>query len=253
MSGCRRSREPFRVDRACKVAPFPRSPSLRSGSGPLKPGLARSVHQPHTHTRQPPTIADLAAALSDTPTHETSAWLVGRVARRAVLELRLAALLPDAQPIVCSDTLAAWVTRHHSATIVYWAGDGELELTVDDDIELSIATILNDIATTDATAEPTADRPDERPLAGADTREYGDAMREPVITRVVAIEELPPGSRATRRLIAAWSDCSQSEALAWFVDLCGHPNKSAYAETRVMPRDSQHRRGGGGDELETSA
>jgi hypothetical protein len=34
---------------------------------------------------------------------------------------------------------------------------------------------------------------------------------------VVAVEDLP-GSRATRRLIAEWSDGTQSKALAWFSD-----------------------------------
>ena len=35
-------------------------------------------------------------------------------------------------------------------------------------------------------------------------------MRNPVITRVIAIEELPLGSPATRRLIAEWSDGTQA-------------------------------------------
>jgi hypothetical protein len=52
---------------------------------------------------------------------------------------------------------------------------------------------------------------------------------DPVITRVVAIEAPPPGSPATRRLIAEWSDGTQAEALAWFDDLCGHPHKSSSA------------------------
>jgi sulfoquinovose isomerase len=64
---------------------------------------------------------------------------------------------------------------------------------------------------------------------------YGGVVSDPVITRVVAIEELPPGSRATRRLIAEWSDGSQSEAIAWFSDLCGCPHKSLYADSCVMP------------------
>jgi hypothetical protein len=78
-------------------------------------------------------------------------------------------------------------------------------------------------------------------------------VSEPVITRIVAIEDLPPGSRATRRLIAEWSDGSQSEALAWFADLCGHPHKSAYADSRVMPRVSRDRLPSVGVELERSA
>jgi hypothetical protein len=38
------------------------------------------------------------------------------------------------------------------------------------------------------------------------------------------------------RAIARWSDGSESEALTWYADLCGHPHKSTYAERRVMPR-----------------
>ena len=64
---------------------------------------------------------------------------------------------------------------------------------------------------------------------------YGHGMPEPVVQRVVAIEDLHPGSPATRRVVAEWSDGSRSEALAWFADLSGHPDKSAYAESRVMP------------------
>jgi hypothetical protein len=66
----------------------------------------------HQHRAPPPTIVDLAAALSDAPpTRETSAWLIGPTASAAVLELRPAAPLPDAQPITRTDGLAAWASR----------------------------------------------------------------------------------------------------------------------------------------------
>jgi hypothetical protein len=74
------------------------------------------------------------------------------------------------------------------------------------------------------------------------TRRYGDTMTEPVITRVVAIEELPPGSPATRRLIAAWSDGSQSEALAWFSDEWLVSEGDLIGLTRSQVRALAHRR-----------
>jgi hypothetical protein len=177
------------------------------------------MHNPRITRGRSPTTVDLVAALSDAPlTRETDAWLIGRTTNAAVLELRLAALLPDAQPITRTDELAAWASRRHSATIVYWLGDGELEVTLDDDVDAAIATIRRDIAPAGSSAPPAASHGHERADDRADPRRYGDAVSEPVITRVVAIEDLPPGSPATRRLIAAWSDGSESEALAWFGD-----------------------------------
>lgn len=41
---------------------------------------------------------------------------------------------------------------------------------------------------------------------------------EPVIVEVIAVEDLPLGSSATRRVIVAWSDGTRSEAAAWFAD-----------------------------------
>jgi len=49
----------------------------------------------------------------------------------------------------------------------------------------------------------------------------------PIVTEVLRFEDLPPGSRGTRRAIARWSDGTESEALTWYTDLCGHPHKSA--------------------------
>jgi hypothetical protein len=58
----------------------------------------------------------------------------------------MAGLLPDAQPITRTDRVAAWASRRHSATMVYWPRDRSLELTLDDDLDQAIATILTDIA-----------------------------------------------------------------------------------------------------------
>jgi hypothetical protein len=40
----------------------------------------------------------------------------------------------------------------------------------------------------------------------------------PIVTEVVRFEDLPPGSRGTRRAIVRWSDGSESEALTWYAD-----------------------------------
>jgi hypothetical protein len=39
-----------------------------------------------------------------------------------------------------------------------------------------------------------------------------------IVTEVVRLEDLPPGSRGTRRAIARWSDGTESEALTWYAD-----------------------------------
>jgi hypothetical protein len=67
-------------------------------------------------------IIELVAALSDTPlTSGTHAWFIGHTRNAAVLELRLAGLVPDAVPITRSDRVAAWARRRHSATVVLLA------------------------------------------------------------------------------------------------------------------------------------
>ena len=66
----------------------------------------------------------------------------------------------------------------------------------------------------------------------------------PSVTEVLRFEDLPPGSRGTRRAIARWSDATESEAPTWYADLCGHPHKSAYADSRVMPSRLQRLRVG---------
>jgi hypothetical protein len=56
------------------------------------------------------------------------------------------------------------------------------------------------------------------------------------VVEVLRFENLPLGSQASRRAVVRWSDGSEGEALRWYADLCGHPHKSPYAETVVMPR-----------------
>jgi len=57
----------------------------------------------------------------------------------------------------------------------------------------------------------------------------------PTVVEVLRFEELPLGSRGSRRAFVRWSDGTETEALSWFADLCGHPHKSAYADSCVMP------------------
>ena len=188
-------------------------------------------------------LVALSDALSDTPvTTETHAWFIGHARNASVLELRLAALVPDATLITRSDGLAAWASRRHSATIVYWPGEGGLELTLDDDLEQAIRTIVKDLAPRDSSVRYAVSESHEPLGERLASKRYGQAVSEPVITRVVAIEELPPGSRATRRLIAEWSDGSQSEALAWFSDEWLVSEGDLIGLTRDEVRALAHRR-----------
>ena len=195
------------------------------------------------HADRPQRIVELLDALSDTPvTSETRAWFIGRTRNAPVLELRLAALVPDAQLIRRCDGLTAWASRRHSATLVYWPDDGALELTLDDDLEQAITTILNDIAPPRSSVRPATDDLHEPSGDRLESKRYGQAVSEPVITRVVAIEELPPGSPATRRLIAEWSDGSQAEALALFSDEWLVSEGDLIGLTRDQVRALAHRR-----------
>jgi hypothetical protein len=42
--------------------------------------------------------------------------------------------------------------------------------------------------------------------------------RSPTITEVLRFEDLPLGSRGTRRAVVRWSDGSEGEALTWYAD-----------------------------------
>jgi hypothetical protein len=201
------------------------------------------VSTPTTARRAHEIALELLDALSDTPvTSETHAWFIAHTRKASVLELRLAALVPDAQLITRSDGLVAWASRRYSTTIAYWPDDGALELTLDDDLEQAITTILNDIAPPGSSVRPAAGNRHEPLGDRLASKRYGQAMSAPVITRVVAIEELPPGSPATRRLIAAWSDGTESEALAWFSDEWLVSEGDLIGLTRDEVRALAHRR-----------
>ena len=40
----------------------------------------------------------------------------------------------------------------------------------------------------------------------------------PIVTEILRFEDLPLGSRGTRRAVARWSDGSEGEALTWYAD-----------------------------------
>ena len=46
----------------------------------------------------------------------------------------------------------------------------------------------------------------------------GSSQPSPTITKVLRFEDLPLGSRGTRRAVVRWSDGSEGEALTWYAD-----------------------------------
>ena len=87
--------------------------------------------------------------------------------------------------------------------------------------------------------------------AGEDTlAPMSTAQPTPVVEEVLRFEDLPVGSSATRCAVVRWSDGTESRALAWYSDLCGHRHKSPYPERRVMARPRRlHRRTAATDSL----
>ena len=81
------------------------------------------------------------------------------------------------------------------------------------------------------TEQAQLDRPARQDRLAAMSR----APSAPVVEEVLRFEDLPVGSSATRAAMVRWSDGTETQALAWYGDLCGYPHKSAYPERRVMP------------------
>jgi hypothetical protein len=68
----------------------------------------------------------------------------------------------------------------------------------------------------------------------------------PTVVEVIRFEDLPLGSRGTRRAIVRWSDGSQSEALTWYADeilICegDHGNSPLMALRSRSIRRERHR------------
>jgi hypothetical protein len=60
------------------------------------------------------------------------------------------------------------------------------------------------------------------PFDNADGRVGSEPMSAsqptPTVMEILRFEDLPPGSRGTRRAVARWSDGSEGEALTWYAD-----------------------------------
>lgn len=44
------------------------------------------------------------------------------------------------------------------------------------------------------------------------------AQHDPIVTKVLRFEDLPLGSRGTRRAVVRWSDGTEGDALTWYDD-----------------------------------
>ena len=76
----------------------------------------------------------------------------------------------------------------------------------------------------------------------------------PTVTEVLRFEDLPLGSRGTRRAIVRWSDGTEGEALTWYAELdAGTRTSRLMPRPGVMPRDPPNRFGPRRRELQTSA
>ena len=64
----------------------------------------------------------------------------------------------------------------------------------------------------------------------------------PIVTEVVRFEDLPPGSRGTRRAIARWSDGTESEVLTWYADKILICEADFIGKTRQQLRSVHFRR-----------
>jgi hypothetical protein len=68
----------------------------------------------------------------------------------------------------------------------------------------------------------------------------------PTVTEVLRFEDLPLGSRGTRRAVVRWSDGSEGEALTWYADeilVCegDHGNSRLMARGQGSLRRQRHR------------
>ena len=196
------------------------------------------------HDQASPTLAaviQILDSLSDTPlVPENSSWWSGTVRDQMILQTRLSAMIPDAGPVAQTEQLLAWASQRLGLTIVYWRADRELEITLDKDIEQAMRVIRQDII---PAGDPRHGQAIRR-SAGPQDRggEYAGRMSEPVVTRVIAVQELPWGSPASRRVIAEWSDGSQSEALSWYAEEWLVSEGDLVGRSRAQIRTLAHQR-----------
>ena len=64
----------------------------------------------------------------------------------------------------------------------------------------------------------------------------------PIVAEVLRFEELPLGSRGSRRAVVRWSDGSQGEALRWYADEMLICEGDLVGKTREQLRALQFRR-----------
>jgi len=64
----------------------------------------------------------------------------------------------------------------------------------------------------------------------------------PIVAEVVRFEELPLGSRGSRRVMVRWSDGSEGEALRWYADEILICEGDLVGKTREQLRALQFRR-----------
>ena len=64
----------------------------------------------------------------------------------------------------------------------------------------------------------------------------------PTITEVLRFEDLPLGSRGTRRAVVRWSDGSEGEALTWYADEILTCEGDLLGKTREQLRSLHFRR-----------
>jgi hypothetical protein len=78
---------------------------------------------------------------------------------------------------------------------------------------------------------------------GADSLEpMSPAESSPVVEEVLRFEDLPPGSRGTRRALVRWSDGSEGEALTWYADEILICEGDLVGKTREQLRSQHFRR-----------
>jgi hypothetical protein len=82
-------------------------------------------------------------------------------------------------------------------------------------------------------------RSNHRKRGAASLESMSASEPSPVVEEVLHFEDLPLGSRGTRRAVVRWSDGSEGEALTWYADeilVCeGDHGNSRLMSTRAEP------------------